>query len=77
MILEKLMEIEKDALSKINLEQQRLKTAEKFRKMLFDIDFTYELVRMNDAQKLSDLMKSLKKDELNESETRMINELTK
>jgi len=76
MILEKLMEIEKDAMSKIWMEEERLKTVEGFRKMLYGIDFTFELVRTNDAEKLSGLIQGLKKHQLDESEKKLINQIT-
>jgi hypothetical protein len=76
MILEKLMEIEKDAMAKIKVEEERLKTAEGFRKMLYEIDFTFELVRTNDAEKLTGLMQGLKKRQLDESEKKLIKEIT-
>ena len=72
MILGKLKEIEKDATSKILQEENRLKTAENFRMMLNEIDFTYELVRTNDPEKLIRLMSSLKKGQLNGSEKKII-----
>ena len=75
MILGKLKEIEKDATSKIRQEENRLKTAENFRMMLNEIDFTYELVRTNDPEKLIRLMSSLKKGPLNGSEKKIINEI--
>ena len=76
MILQKLTEIEKNAISKIRMEEEKLKAIERFRKMLHDIDFTFELVRTNDAEKLSGLMQGLKKCQLNEMEKKLISEIT-
>jgi len=63
--------------SKINIqnEVEKLETITTIEKLLNEVDFTAEVVPTNDADKLTNLISSLKEDELNKKEIALVEEI--
>ena len=55
MIIEKLSKIELASKYKINSEYRKLETVRNFRELLHEIDFSSEIVPVEDIEKLTDL----------------------
>ena len=75
MIIEKLSKIELASKYKINSEYRKLETVRNFRELLHEIDFSSEIVPVEDIEKLTDLLTLLKGNELNKCEVSLIKEL--
>jgi hypothetical protein len=77
MITQKLSEIELEVKYKIYSEQKKLKTVKTFIKLINQIDLNVEVIPINDIEKLSRLLVSLKGKVLNEEENRLIEKIVK
>ncbi len=71
MIIEKLLTIESEVKSNIYKEQNRLISIKTFQVLLSKIDFDAEVVQIENLEKLTDLLISLKGRSLNEEETEL------
>lgn len=74
-ILTKLLLIEYETVNSAGVIHQKLDAIREIRKALFQIDFKAEIVPLENANKLSDLLKSLKGFELSSEEIKIVNEL--
>ena len=77
MIIEKLKSIEKDATMNIEYEKGRLESTKNFLEHLNQIDFEFEEIRIDNKQNLKKLMTSLKGNNLNKNENKLLTEITK
>lgn len=72
MIIEKLLTIESEVKSNIYKEQNRLISIKTFQILLSKIDFDSEVVQIENLEKLTDLLISLKGRALNEEEMELL-----
>lgn len=77
MIHQKISKIKLSATFKIDEEVNRLVAANTIQELLKQIDFSSEVIPMNDSEKLIKLFTSLKESELNKNEIQLIKEITK
>ena len=77
MILEKLAIIELEVKNNIYKEKNILDAIESIRKILHQIDFVTELVPIDDIERLSKLLNSLKGNALNEEEIELLKRIIK
>jgi len=77
MILEKLLEAENTIKENIKLNVRILESIRSIRKLLRQIDFSSEVVPIEDKEKLQRLLISLKGDTLTKDELVLMEELTK
>jgi len=77
MILEKLSKIELEAMKTIANRQKTIKTIHTFKKLLMQIDFSSEVIPIENSEKLKELFTSLKNKELNTDEKIIIKEILK
>ncbi len=77
MITQVLSDIELDVKYKIYKEQKRLIAVKTVKELLDQVDFSVEVVPLEDIEKLSRLLVSLKGKELNEEEKRLIEKIIK
>lgn len=77
MIQELLSDIEMDVKYKIYTEQQKLTAVKTIKELLNQIDHDVEVVPLEDEEKLSNLLVSLKGKELNDGECRLVERLIK
>ena len=75
MIIEKLSKIEVASKYKINSEYRKIETVRSFRELLNNIDFSSEIVPLEDFEKLTNLLTFLKGDKLNKCEMTLVKEL--
>ena len=76
MIIEKLSKIEKIAECNMHSEYRKIETVRVFKKLLNQIDFSSEIVPIEDSERLIKLMTLLKGEQLNGSETNLVEEIT-
>ncbi len=77
MIVENLLKVVNDIQFRIEQENGRLVAIKSFRELLSDIDFTSEVVPVEDETRLTRLLVSLKGKPLTKDEMDLINEITK
>lgn len=77
MIQELLSDIEMDVKYKIYTEQQKLTAVKTVKELLNQIDHDAEVVPLEDEEKLSTLLVSLKGQELSDGECRLVERLIK
>lgn len=75
MILERLMLAEQTAIENIKINIRRISAAKSIRKLLEQIDFSSEVVPLEDEERLSNLLVTLKGKSLDDAEKELINEL--
>jgi len=75
MIIEKLSKIEVASKYKINSEYRKIETVRSFIELLNNIDFSSEVVPLEDFEKLTNLLTFLKGDKLNKCEMTLAKEL--
>jgi len=75
MIIEKLSKVEVEAKYKINSEYRKIETIRGLKTLLNQIDFSSEVVPVEDSKRLKKLLISLKGKELNEIENMLIEEI--
>jgi len=76
MIIEKLLLAENTVKQNIKLSIRVLASIRSIRKLLRQIDFTSEVVPVEDKEKLNKLLVSLKSNMLNNDETALVEEIT-
>ena len=76
MILDKLKVAEKSVRKNINMEKRRMEAIISIKKLLEQIDFNAEVVPVEDRDKLSNLLISLKGDNLDCAEVELVGLLT-
>ncbi len=77
MIRGKIKQIELEIKYNIFTEQKKLKAVQTVKELLDQIDFTVEVVPLEDIEKLSRLLVTLKGKPLNEEENRLIEKIVK
>ena len=77
MILEKLVKIELEAKSNIDNEYKRIETIRGFKELLNQIDFSSEIVPIEDSERLTNIMTYLKGKQLNGCESNLVKEIIK
>ena len=77
MIIEKLIHAVNDIQLRMEKENKRLGAIQSIRKLLTEIDFTAEVVPVEDEDQLNRLLVSLKGEPLAENEIDLINEIVK
>ena len=75
MILDKLSKIELKSKYKINSEYRKLDTVRVFKELLNEVDFSSEIVTIEDNEKLIKLLTLLKGKELNKCESNLVEEI--
>ena len=75
MILEKLEKIELEAKSNIDHEYQRIETVRGFKELLNQIDFSSEVIPIEDDERLTKVLTSLKGKQLSKCESKLVEEL--
>ncbi len=75
MILDKLLSIESEVKSNIYKEQNRLVSIKTFQVLLNQIDFDAEIVQMENLEKLTNLLISLKGRALNKEESELLDRI--
>ncbi len=75
MIIDKLSKIELTSKYRINSEYRKLDTVRIFKELLNQVDFSSEIVPMEDYKKLTKVLTSLKGKQLSKCETKLIEEL--
>jgi len=75
MIIEKLSKIEAAAKYNIYSEYRKIETIIRFKELLNQIDFSSEVVPVEDSERLKKLLISLKGQDLNEYETKLVEEI--
>lgn len=75
MILDKLLVLELEAKSNIYKEQNRMICIKGFQQLLSQIDFDSEVVQMENSEKLTNLLISLKGEPLNEEEIELLDKI--
>jgi len=75
MIIDKLSKIELTSKYRINSEYRKLDTVRIFKELLNQVDFSSEVVPMEDYKKLTKVLTSLKGKQLSKCETKLIEEL--
>ncbi len=71
----KLLLIEYETVNGVAINHQKLNAIREIRKALFQIDFMAETVPLESVNNLSRLLSSLKGNELNKEELKLVNEL--
>ncbi len=77
MIIERLSKIELEAKYKINNEYRKIETVRCLKTLLNQIDFTAEIVSIEDSKRLTKVLTSLKGKALNISESKLVEEIIK
>ncbi len=75
MILEKLSKIELETEYNINNEYRRIATIRSVKELLKQIDFSAEVIPLDDHKRLTELLISLKGRSLNKCEIKLVKEL--
>ncbi len=75
MIIEKLSLIESKAENNINNEYKRLAAIRSIKTLLDQIDFSAEIVPMEDKERLVELLTFLKEQQLNDYENQLVEEI--
>jgi len=75
MILEKLLKLELEAKFNIENEYQRIETINGFRELLSQIDFSSEIMPIEDRERLTNIMTDLKGKQLTRSEDKLVDEI--
>lgn len=75
MILEKLTKIEVAVKYNINSEYRKIETIRGFKELLNQIDFSSEIVPVEDSERLTKVLTSLKGKQLNRCESNLVEEL--
>ena len=75
MIIEKLSKIEVEAKYKINSEYRKIETVKVFKELLNQIDFTAEVVPVEDSERLTKVLTSLKGKQLTGCEAKLVEEI--
>jgi len=75
MIHTKLLLLEYNTVNKTGINQWKLVTIRNIRNLLFNIDLTAEIIPANDANKLNDLLSTLKGKKLTTEEEKLVKEL--
>lgn len=76
MILEKLLKIELKTKYNIQSNYRKIKTINAFKELLQEIDFSSEIIPMEDSERLAQVLTSLKGMQLNGCETKLVAEIT-
>ena len=75
MIFDKLKQIESEAKNNIDHQYQRIEAVRKFKELLNEIDFSSEVIPVEDAERLARVLTSLKGKQLSRHEKDLIEEL--
>jgi len=75
MIIEKLSKIEATAKYNIYSEYRKIETIMEFKELLNQIDFSSEVVPIEDSERLTNLLTSLKGKQLSSIETKLVEEI--
>jgi len=77
MIVEKLSQIEVEAKYNINSEYRKIETISGIKRLLNQIDFSSEIVPIEDSERLTNIMTYLKGKQLNGCESNLVKEIIK